>query len=129
MMKRQERSPLIARPTDPPARERGMRGLMRLEVSKEFAAKIARIAQSTKIRSEEIFERALDLAIADYHAAQAMNTTVMVHKRTYPALPPHHHTIIHNGHEAIYYFGRIGVAVNHRCNLIAVGIAPANGDD
>jgi hypothetical protein len=94
-----------------------------LAVSSTFARKIQRIAEESNDTVESVFERALALAIADHHA----KCTAMA--RTYPALPLHHHTVIFDGVESIYYFGRIGLAVNHRCNLIAVGIAPVSGDD
>jgi hypothetical protein len=117
---RSNRPPLVSRPGDPePLRERAERSVM-IPVSTGFWRK-ARAICTTKMKVSEIFERAMDLAIED-HVAKAIAPLKP------PPLPDHHHQVHSMAGEAVYFFGRLGIAVDEKCRLIGVGVAP-HADD
>ena len=121
---RSNRPPLVSRPGDPEAKRRDERIVKRgatIPVSNAFWRK-ARAICTTKLKVSVLFERAMDLAIAEYTAKGLARPKA-------PPLPEHRHSVFDQNGEAVYFYGRLGIAVDEKCRLIGVGVAPHVGDD
>jgi len=118
---RAARAPLIERAGDPLPRERTF--YVKLPVSTEFWKK-ARAIASIRMKVSELFEIAMDRAIA----AHVRDHGIRALERKPPALPDHTHWVHLRRERAVYFYGKLAIDVDAECRLIAVGVAAIGGD-
>jgi hypothetical protein len=113
---------MISRPGDPEEPPERTAAFMKLEVSTAFWSKLRRVA-STRMPYHVAFERALELAIADYEAKHGALVPAAP-----AALPEHTHLVVSHLDFSVYFYGRLAIGVDERCRLRAVGVTRVDDD-
>lgn len=94
----------------------------RIPVSKAFWDK-ARAISSTRMKVSDLFERAMEAAIA----AHLEKHGPLPQRATEP-LPDHKHWVYSRAHDAVYFYGSIAIGVDAECRLVGVGVIRLDQD-
>lgn len=99
-----------------------------VRVSDRFHRKITRLAKRTRRKAGEIFEVALEMAIADAPPparSPIESTALVIAKPTRPRQPLPECTMLVSREDAgtVYLFGNLAIAVDHRGRLANIDFA------